>query len=327
VTFKDISTLKGLDYWGSNGQSFYWQDGDNSSRNISLTIIQDAEPEPDESFMVILDPISGGAIGGNTSAMVTILANNETKTALAVEIKFRLTKKIDEIPDRSKERAEFENQFIDDIAGLLNIPRRRIEVEFIVISPELVGTQIQILILPENAEDTPDKNQMQKLTAALLDYAKNTTGPLYKGIATRSIDYRYAPEVIQSPVPPTSYPTAEPTNNGNPDHHNNDKDTTLSNGQIAGIIAGALIGVLFCGLMGYFCYVKRIVVVEYLLWKLGNFRFRSLREEEMKSRKKGENGDVHMQLDDEEDISAGDIVGDEIVGGEAPDFMPRPDDF
>eukprot|EP00954_Amorphochlora_amoebiformis_P013927 1093058-Amorphochlora_amoeboformis.AAC.1 len=34
------------------------------------------------------------------------------------------------IQDRSKERAEFENQFIDDIAGLLNIPRRRIEVPY-----------------------------------------------------------------------------------------------------------------------------------------------------------------------------------------------------
>jgi len=112
VEFRDETSVKGLDYWGLNGQGLYWDDGDSSDREIKITIIQDARPEPAEYFKVVITGLSGGAMLGNiTEVRVEIRANNFTGNTdkLAVEVKFRLTKSIDSLPELSQERAQFEN--------------------------------------------------------------------------------------------------------------------------------------------------------------------------------------------------------------------------
>uniref|UniRef100_A0A6V3MZ70 Uncharacterized protein n=1 Tax=Lotharella globosa TaxID=91324 RepID=A0A6V3MZ70_9EUKA len=114
-------------------------------------------------------------LGNITEVRVEIRANNFTGNTdkLAVEVKFRLTKSIDSLPELSQERAQFENWFIDDVSGLLAIDRPRVQVE--TLSSDRKGTFIQILLLPSVETKGED---MQYLTSTLMNYAKNATSSL-----------------------------------------------------------------------------------------------------------------------------------------------------
>ena len=62
--------------------------------------------------------------------------------------------------------------------------------------------------------------------------------------------------------------------------------------------------------IGALCYARRKAVAEWMLYKLGNFRFRTLKEEK--------------SIQETELQPAGD---GELVGESAPDAMPLEDDF
>ncbi|KAI8777860.1 G-protein coupled receptor 98, partial [Biomphalaria glabrata] len=69
------STILGVDYNMSTGEIIF-QEGE-SRNSVMITIIDDNEPEPDETFEVILaNPSNGALLGQASRARVTILAND-----------------------------------------------------------------------------------------------------------------------------------------------------------------------------------------------------------------------------------------------------------
>mmetsp|Transcript_2186 Transcript_2186/g.3158 ORF Transcript_2186/g.3158 Transcript_2186/m.3158 type:complete len:951 (-) Transcript_2186:204-3056(-) len=306
VVFRDSSAIKGLDYWGLNGQSLYWTDGDDSPRNVSLIIIQDAIPESDEEFEILLSPITGGAIPGNSSVLVVIKGNDvgNSTTRVAVEIKFRLATSIDDLPEGSRARVEFENGFGDNIARVLQTDPSRVRVELL--GADQISTLIQILLLPAQDKDksaTDSNADVQILTANLINFAKNGTSQLYQLQYTKSIDITYPPEVIQTTAPPKS--------------SDDDKDKDLSAGAIAGIVIGGLVFIIL--VIAGFCYWKRLQITEWCLWKLGNFRFDTLRKRRASDSNESKAGSM------DEFAGNDSVIGD--TGNQQFDAMPVPEDF
>mmetsp|Transcript_12288 Transcript_12288/g.24861 ORF Transcript_12288/g.24861 Transcript_12288/m.24861 type:complete len:153 (+) Transcript_12288:2645-3103(+) len=152
---------------------------------------------------------------------------------------------------------------------------------------------------------------MQYLTSTLMNYAKNATSSLYHGRASQYIDIRYPPEVLESYADP--YQKAE------------SDSKKMSNGAIAGAVIGSVAGALLIAFGIFMCYLKRTAIVEWLLWKLGNFRFNSLQE----ARYDVDIGDDSVYAPNpaaKGEESKGEK--DRELGGEAmPDAMPLPDDF
>ena len=70
--FLDGSAVEGADYNGVAG-SLSWPDGDATPRSIAVTILEDQEPEADETFAVtLLDPSGNAAIGAVQTTTITI---------------------------------------------------------------------------------------------------------------------------------------------------------------------------------------------------------------------------------------------------------------
>ncbi len=200
VNTQDETTVRGLDYVGMNKVTVEWGDGDAGPKNVSFTVIQDAIAEQDESFRVFLSSVDGGATyGAVRSVHVVIQANNVSRSTerLAVEIKFRLTRPISDLPELSHDRALFQNAFVDDLASALHISNRRILFEYL--SADAIGTVVRVKLLPSLDEQRP---QVLDLATRLIELAKNATGPLYRGTATQYVDIRYAPELLQASAAP-----------------------------------------------------------------------------------------------------------------------------
>jgi len=313
VEFRDITTVQGLDYWGLSGQSLYWNDGDVSDRNVSLTIIQDADPEDDEYFNIVLTGIEGGAMMGNVSSiLVTIKSSTITsdEQELAVSIRFHTTLAVTDIPPLSKERADFINQFEDDIARFTNIDRRRAEIKQIDTTLDHKAI-VELLLLPSGATNK-NRGEMSALASHIISLAANESSPLYtQGAMTQFVDIQYAPEVHTSYRPP-------------PSGGSSSAGKKLSPGAIAGIVIGSLVGAGVLAASIFYCYLKRTKIVEWLLWKLGNFRFNNLKEARYdvdvpESELEGKNQSVIESKNGSE--------MNDVVGEEAPDSMPLPDDF
>jgi len=271
VSGVSLSADKGVD-WYMDDQNPSWAEGENSLRNISLTIIQDGKSEGAEFFTVRLVGIEGGAISGDiTEVVVEIRANNASASVIAYEFKFSLTKTMGELPPNSRARVDFYSQFNDEWTSFLGVSRRRFQVEDLQQDPKK-GAVIKVLLLPNPSITTAAQqiDEINGLVKNVFNLCSNQTSEIYtKGRSTRYIDIRFPPEVMKrTPPPPPSKP-----------HSNQDGGASqLSPGGIAGAVIGSVVGAALIGVLAFLCYKRRQQVVEWLLWKLGSFRFKILRE-------------------------------------------------
>jgi uncharacterized delta-60 repeat protein len=75
-TTQDFTALAGSDYTAASG-TLNWADGDDASKVIAITVIDDTADEPDEDFKVVLSGATGAALDGNaTTTTVTLLDND-----------------------------------------------------------------------------------------------------------------------------------------------------------------------------------------------------------------------------------------------------------
>jgi len=74
VNTNNLSATKGSDYRGDGPMQPFWSDGDSSTRTLTITLLDDTEPEGDETFEVVLsDPSGGVTIGNPNPTTVTII--------------------------------------------------------------------------------------------------------------------------------------------------------------------------------------------------------------------------------------------------------------
>jgi choice-of-anchor B domain-containing protein len=82
--FISATAVAGQDF-SATGASLNWADGDSSEKTFTITLIDDAEDEGDESFSVQLRSIDGSNIGPGSSLVVTVL-DNERNTAPVLSV-------------------------------------------------------------------------------------------------------------------------------------------------------------------------------------------------------------------------------------------------
>ena len=77
ITSADGSGVAPGDYGAiPGGTMLNWADGDGAPKSINVTIVDDVDPEPDETFTVsISNPTGGATLGAETTEQVTILSD------------------------------------------------------------------------------------------------------------------------------------------------------------------------------------------------------------------------------------------------------------
>jgi hypothetical protein len=87
ITSADGSAIAPGDYGAiPGGTMLSWADGDGAPKSINVSIVDDPDPEPDETFSVsISNPTGGAALGSPTTEQVTIL-EDPADTVSVVEI-------------------------------------------------------------------------------------------------------------------------------------------------------------------------------------------------------------------------------------------------
>ncbi len=87
ISSADGSAIAPGDYGAiPGGTTLNWADGDGAPKSINVTIVDDPDPEPDETFTVsISGPTGGAALGATTTEQVTILADS-TDNQSVVEV-------------------------------------------------------------------------------------------------------------------------------------------------------------------------------------------------------------------------------------------------
>ncbi len=77
ITSANGSAIAPGDYGAiPGGTMLSWADGDGASKSINVTIVNDTDPEPDETFSVSISAPTGGAtLGTDTTEQVTILSD------------------------------------------------------------------------------------------------------------------------------------------------------------------------------------------------------------------------------------------------------------
>jgi len=85
---KNQSAIAGKDFVGAEG-TLRWADGDDITKEIEITILDDDELEKDEEFTVVLHDLVGGAIfdyktdGGAEETIMTVVITNDDERAAA----------------------------------------------------------------------------------------------------------------------------------------------------------------------------------------------------------------------------------------------------
>mmetsp|Transcript_7471 Transcript_7471/g.10515 ORF Transcript_7471/g.10515 Transcript_7471/m.10515 type:complete len:153 (+) Transcript_7471:2288-2746(+) len=150
--------------------------------------------------------------------------------------------------------------------------------------------------------------ELNSLIRYMFDLCKNQSSPIYtKGEATRFIDIRYPPTLKKRAAP--SIPSSTSSTNTH---------KTISSGGIAAAVICSVVGAALIGLSVLVCIKRKRQIVEWLLYKLGNFRFNSLREERSRSSVDMLSADINSRAEGGLEME---------VGSEALDDMPMPDDF
>jgi len=84
TTTSNGSATAGSDYMGTSG-TLYWADGETSSKTFTVTVIDDTEPEGDETVdLVLSNPTGGVTLGIQASSVLSISDNDLVTTPIAI---------------------------------------------------------------------------------------------------------------------------------------------------------------------------------------------------------------------------------------------------
>jgi len=248
VKTKDGSAVAGSDFIGVYGSELSWEEGDNENKTLQLIIILDGLPEMSETFTVVLDRVSGGAVlGGLRETLITILANEGLPTdGVVVQVKVVLSTFTASLPADSPERQDFILQFRKDISQCLNVSISRISVQYL---QEYYGETLVCFNILSGAQ--PTDPSPSSLASKLLVLVGNPNSTIYQGPVTRYIDPNYMPQVA--------------TVGASPSKGNDKLGIALS------IVLGVLGGVFVLSVI--LCYLKRKQLKDWFAWHVFSNHF------------------------------------------------------
>lgn len=244
---QDASAHAYSDYMPTDGL-LAWSSGDSTPQSIQVDILGDDHPEGVEAFTVFLyAPSPGSTVGSN--ATIAISANGDSVSSVDnVVVTVLISKSESELRLTTVTGATFADTFINNLADVdvLDIPSDRIVVRSVESRTSSESYYTFVLLGSSTGPSGDD------LAEIIWTQMHDMTSALYAGSATQYIDMNYQPV----------FKFTEPADQGSP--------TTYWWLLAVGIVLLVLVAV------GVVLYKKRLAVVEWLLWRLGNMRFSAL---------------------------------------------------
>ena len=252
----DVTAINGLDFLLAQ-TDFIWGPNDCSTLLVSVIIINNQYQEDFEKFVVYIERIDGGAQIGMTSMVTVLIDAHDVKdsTADILTISCRLTIPFSSIPEGSRQRNIFYDGFREELCGFLSLSIQSMSLIYIKDGEldNVPGTFLSFSFYI-SLGSTPT---MSVVANNFLFLFRDFKSQIYNGTFTKYIDGNSVPTLTQESSNPIS-------------------DSNLSLILGLSLSIPILIILILCGLLYYY----RKPVSEWLLWKIGAFRFQSLKNED-----------------------------------------------
>eukprot|EP00753_Platysulcus_tardus_P021184 PLAT8657.1.p1 GENE.PLAT8657.1~~PLAT8657.1.p1 ORF type:complete len:957 (+),score=349.10 PLAT8657.1:516-3386(+) len=235
--------------------SLSWTTGDNRDKSIFVELVDDRHPEAAEQFTLVLSsPSAGAQLGDYRTATIHLPASdNDAIDDSSVEMRLHLL-----LPLNSTSAEElFKAAFIADLAEALQVDSDRLLLEAVILEAD--GEYVVFYILPP-LKGADDQRPAPALADMLVRMIQDPESALFQGTVTRFIDVSYVPRVTTRSADKPQPAPAAPTNS------------------IGAASIFLIVLLIVCVVGGAVAFYKRRQLSQWLLWKLGGFRFNALHE-------------------------------------------------
>lgn len=258
-----FSAEANVDFLPASGR-LVWGAGDAAPvKQIEVEILYDDAVEGLELFEVVLfDPSPRSRIQGRNAS---VLLDAHGDLGESVEITVQMSVDASAIQPGTEGGSRFASDFAAEVSTALGVSASRIIVTSVLASSG--GARVTFVLQP--APQGSSEPEAAELAATFVEMMKDSQGALYQGQLTAAIDIDFEPLVR---VDASSVPHGQqnnPTSPGTPDG---------GGGMGATIALIAIVALIAVG--AGVAYWKRVPLSEWLLWRLGNFRFRRFRDHE-----------------------------------------------
>jgi hypothetical protein len=281
VSTHGVTALPGEDFVALSAEEVSWAHNDSEAKFVNVDILLDSVSEDTERFSLMIEAVSGGAmLGANTVLTITVEGSGEAHQGV-VRVVVRLFFNISSLAPGSPARERFEDALRSDVSSALRISVNRVAVVAVEAASGGAGVLATLDFLPVRESDAETPLAISRRFVALV---MNGTSELYQGTVTQALDINYMPRFPQ------------PGDDGGT-HYADEGDDGGKHALAVGLGVGLSLLVVMVGIAGV-CYRKRVQVSEWLLYKLGNFRFRSLQAERSQLQEDADLARLEHELDE-----------------------------
>lgn len=266
ISTRDVTAVGGYDFVSLSNSHLFWGNGDGLPKGLSIEIIDDDVAEYLEKFQVYFSSVNGtdgDPIVGLKSELVVFIAENDQDIddQGMVGVRFHVFLSIiTDIPPGSVHRRDFADKLLQHVAESIGTTIERLRLYDVSSGPTIDGQDSAFVLLDilkgQNKHDKTPSTLAHEFYRQFAD-PNSTLYDFEYGVYFDSLEM---PLIIGEEQRPTRSPSS-------------------SGGDSTGLVVGLVVFfVVLVALVGV-VYWKRVPVSEWIMWKLGNFRFTTLREE------------------------------------------------
>lgn len=223
-----------------------------------------------EIFEATLSHPSPGAFIEGRNATVVLAQHGIESTVDAVEVTVHLAGiAAEDIALDTEAGAEFALGFAADVCSALGVSSTRLIVT--TVHSGSAGAVLTFSFLPPG--DGDDEPSAAELASAFVESMMDPQSALYSGRVSGNLDISFEPIVRMAG---THDPHGQPTGSSSRAGSGSGPQPAEGSSAAGWIALAAVLGVALVA--AGIAYHKRVALSEWLLWRLGNFRFRTLRD-------------------------------------------------
>lgn len=234
-----------------------WNASELTPKVVEVTLLESELPEGLEAFRVVLHDAAPGSSVSSTHGVcfVTIAEHDDASDALTVVV--HVAADAADLQLDTPSGAAFAANFTTYVSALLAVQQDRLSVFSVHASP--IGAVVAFHIAAAGGAAPANAPTADDAASTFVELARDPSSPLMNNTAFPAI-------VLQTGV--------EVFGRGTGDDGRRAGSGGLSPAAVAAVVV-AVVAVVALVTVGY---AKRVAVTEWLLWRLGNFRFRALHE-------------------------------------------------
>mmetsp|Transcript_16569 Transcript_16569/g.57933 ORF Transcript_16569/g.57933 Transcript_16569/m.57933 type:complete len:629 (-) Transcript_16569:66-1952(-) len=267
-----LSAVAGDDFVPAAGV-LQWPAGESGARSIFIEVLweEGGRAEGTEMFEVVLSapfPAPAAHVAGR-NATVVLAPHGVAEAAGRVDVTVHLAGvSAAAIALDSAAGAQFAAGFAADVTAVLGVSASRLVV--VGVQAGSGGAVVTFTLLPPPQGATgAEAATAAELASRFVREMSDPTSALYEGRTSHMLDMSFEPLVRESGG---GAPAGQQTHSGGGGDGDGDS------GAAGWIVLSVLLGLV--AVAAGVAYVRRVALSEWLLWRLGNFRFRRFREGE-----------------------------------------------